>query len=200
MRRGFEADGTLRLDFGTRSLCSGEASTSCLRTASGAGADLRLKSGESHISNVPDCTILRRWKRGFRATTENVAPSAASPHERRQSRGALSVAVMELSWLSTLHSIRAKRHDAGRPDLHLDQWGLAHARRTEDVPFSCRGRTFTVKKMRWPWPDALRLHRRILEHSQRASLLTTYYGWTNGDNTPCTYMAPPPPPQADKTR
>lgn len=57
-----------------------------------------------------------------------------------------------------------------------------------DVPFELPNADFYCSKDDGGHPhDAQRLHRRILE-LPNGELLTTYYGWLKGDNTPATYM------------
>jgi hypothetical protein len=64
-----------------------------------------------------------------------------------------------------------------------------------DVAFALPGADFYCSKDDGGRPhDAQRLHRRILE-LPNGDLLTTYYGWLKGDQTPSTYM-----PSMIKTR
>ena len=64
-----------------------------------------------------------------------------------------------------------------------------------DVPFELPGINFHASTDDGGRPHAAqRLHRRILE-LPGGDLLTTFYGWMQGDDTPCTYI-----PQMKKTR
>jgi hypothetical protein len=64
-----------------------------------------------------------------------------------------------------------------------------------DVPFELPGVDFYASTDDGGRPHAAqRLHRRILE-LPNGDLLTTFYGWIKGDNTPCTYI-----PHMKKTR
>ncbi|MGC1274056.1 MAG: sialidase family protein [Planctomycetaceae bacterium] len=64
-----------------------------------------------------------------------------------------------------------------------------------DVPFELPGINFHASTDDGGRPHAAqRLHRRILE-LPNGDLLTTFYGWMQGDDTPCTYI-----PRMKKTR
>ena len=185
-----EADGTLRFKFGEERLVLPRGlQPSLLRTASGA---LVVQA------QVPENTFPTSRMVYFNALETRVSRDEGNnwtkiplkPGENGLNMEGGAIQLRDGTILALDTYIMPGVHPGegvGQLYTSTNDWGSLEG--PQDVTFELPGVNFHASTDDGGRPhNAQRLHRRILE-LPNGDLLTTYYGWIEGDDTPCTYLS-----------
>lgn len=191
-----EADGNLRLDFGDEFVALPRGlQPSLLRTASGAyvvQAQVPEKTFPTTRIVYPSA-METRISRDDGRTWEKI-PLKPGENGLNMEGGAVQLHDGTILALDTYVTPGSRPgQGVGQIYLSTNDWRTLDG--PQDVAFDLPGVNFYGSKDDGGRPhEALRAHRRIIE-LPNGDLLTTLYGWMQGDNTPCTYA-----PGMKKTR
>jgi hypothetical protein len=185
-----EADGQLRLSFGEERLVLPRGlQPSLLRTVSGAlvvQGQIPEKPFPSSRISYPSAiaTVISRDD----GKTWTNFPLTPGQNGLNMEGGAVQLRDGTILALDT-YITPGKQPGQGLGQLYTSTNDWRTLEGPMDVPFDLPEADFTCSKDDGGHPhDAQRLHRRILE-LPNGDLLTTFYGWLKGDQTPSTYMA-----------
>ena len=185
-----EADGTLRFKFGEERLVLPRGlQPSLLRTASGAlvvQAQVPEKTFPSTRMVYPSALETRVSRDG--GGTWIKIPLKPGENGLNMEGGAIQLRDSTILALDT-YIMPGEHPGQGVGQLYTSTNDWLTLEGPEDVTFELPGVNFHASTDDGGRPhNAQRLHRRILE-LPNGDLLTTLYGWMEGDDTPCTYLS-----------